>query len=384
MYSPKFSTASCRIAYCLFIRKSKLNPNKNGTPWICSRKYCKAAQQRGVVYESVSHDVFSNLAFEDWVYHKLDLSETNLLLLWRNDSSVVIGRHQNPWAECQLRHLWGSKVSLARRRSGGGTVYHDLGNLNCTFFTKRSEYSRIHNLELLTSALKTRWPMLNIGLSKRDDILLDDFFKISGSSAKLGREIAYHHCTLLHSVNTQQLKSLLHSQKDGLTSRATASVRTAVKNLSDMEPTMDHESLVDAIAQTFYTVYPPLHDDKIYPIDPSSELDWPQVNYYRKDLASWDWVYGKTPEFSVQRSNGDVSVLVHVKHAHILGVVVQAPDRWIDVGHIQSLTDQLAGKMFWPHDVIATTNSFLQSINIDQNTRQRMNLVCSLLQEAIS
>ena len=64
------------------------------------------------------------LYFFKRVYHKLDLSETNLLLLWRNDSSVVIGRHQNPWAECQLRHLWGSKVSLARRRSGGGTVYH--------------------------------------------------------------------------------------------------------------------------------------------------------------------------------------------------------------------------------------------------------------------
>ncbi|XP_038075202.1 lipoyltransferase 1, mitochondrial-like isoform X2 [Patiria miniata] len=364
--------------------KSKYEMFHHQSPWISSnRRYCHAIQ-RGVVYESVSSDVFTNLAFEDWVYNNLDLSTTNLLLLWRNDPCVVIGRHQNPWAECQLRQLWGSNVKLARRRSGGGTVYHDLGNLNCTFFTDRKRYNRKENLELITNALRSTWPGLDVTVSCRDDILLDNFFKVSGSSAKLGRQIAYHHCTLLHSVNTPELKSLLHSKKEGLTNRATQSVESAVKNLSDVEPSVRHSSLVDVIAEKFYSQYQPLYENKVYPVDPSSEVDWPGVLSSREELGSWNWVYGKTPQFSVQRSHTDVSVLVHVHHARILGVVIQALDGWIDTGLIQELTGHLAGTKFWPKDVAEITEAFLGAVIVDADTRQKLHLICKLLLETLS
>ncbi|XP_022083547.1 lipoyltransferase 1, mitochondrial-like [Acanthaster planci] len=349
-----------------------------------SRQFCTAVQQMGVVYESVSNDIFTNLAFEDWVYNNLDLSQTNLLLLWRNDPCVVIGRHQNPWAECQLRQLWGSKVKLARRRSGGGTVYHDLGNLNCTFFTNRKHYLRKGNLELITNALKSRWPGLNVTVSCRDDILLDNFYKVSGSSSKLGRQIAYHHCTLLHSVNTSELKLLLHSEKEGMTNRATKSVQSAVKNLSNIDATIRYSTLVKVIAEKFYSQYHPLHEKKVYPVDPSSELDWPGVLSSREELTSWDWLYGKTPQFSVKRSHDEVSVLVHVNHAHISGVILQAPHGWLDTRLIQELTERLAGQKFWPADVAQITGTFLTSISADPNTRQRLHLVCNLLQETMS
>ncbi|XP_033116099.1 lipoyltransferase 1, mitochondrial-like [Anneissia japonica] len=134
---------------------------------------------QGLVYLSTSNDVFSNLAFEDWVHDNLCLTHTNILFLWRNKPAVVIGRHQNPWSECNIQKLVDNDIQLARRRSGGGTVYHDLGNLNCTFFTERNQYNRRHNLELMVAALRAKWPSIQVSISNRDDLLLDNFYKIS-------------------------------------------------------------------------------------------------------------------------------------------------------------------------------------------------------------
>ena len=90
-----------------------------------------------VVYISQSHDVFSNLAVEDWLYKKGDFKSNRALFLWRNSPSVVIGRHQNPWTEADVDFCAEHRIPIARRNSGGGTVYHDIGNLNCTFFMPR-------------------------------------------------------------------------------------------------------------------------------------------------------------------------------------------------------------------------------------------------------
>ena len=91
-----------------------------------------------VVFISQSSDVYSNLAFETWLYNKCTFDDRQLLFLWRNSPCVVIGRHQNPYKEANLSYLESARVPVVRRHSGGGTVYHDDGNLNCTFFTPRA------------------------------------------------------------------------------------------------------------------------------------------------------------------------------------------------------------------------------------------------------
>ena len=90
-----------------------------------------------VVFISQSEDIFSNLAIEAWLYKNWCFRKRHLLLLWRNSPCVVIGRHQNPFKEVHLPYLESAGVPYARRQSGGGAVYHDLGNLNCSFFTPR-------------------------------------------------------------------------------------------------------------------------------------------------------------------------------------------------------------------------------------------------------
>merc|ERR1712111_191410 len=196
---------------------------------------------------------FTNLALEDWLYRKHDFDHKSLLLLWQNDPCVVIGRHQNPWVETNVPFLRESYTKLARRNSGGGTVYHDLGNLNCTFFTRRSAYDRRRNLEVVCSAIKAV-SNLNVSVNDRDDIVFnatEEDKKVSGTAAKLGRETAYHHCTVLVDVNECVLHDALHSKADGVESRATQSVRVPVKNLAAVSPNLSVGLLQEAVGWQF-------------------------------------------------------------------------------------------------------------------------------------
>lgn len=121
------------------------------------------------VFISQSNDAFTNLALEDWIYRNFDFTHHHILMLWINKPTVVIGRHQNPFAETNVSQLIRNDIQLARRNSGGGAVYHDLGNLNCTFFVPRARYDRKYNLNLITRALYREYA-INADISDRDDI----------------------------------------------------------------------------------------------------------------------------------------------------------------------------------------------------------------------
>lgn len=129
---------------------------------------------------SDSRDIYENLALEDWLYNNLNFTAKDIfmLLMWYNSPSVIIGRHQNPWTECSLDFCQASGISIARRNSGGGTVYHDYGNLNCSFMTPRKQYNRKKNLQIICDAIQRRWPV-NLSITQRDDILLDNKYKVS-------------------------------------------------------------------------------------------------------------------------------------------------------------------------------------------------------------
>lgn len=141
-----------------------------------SRRFYSSVVEKTVMI-SRSTDVFENLALEHWFYKHFEFTNKPKLLLWVNRNCVVIGRHQNPWLEVNFD--CDNDVQVARRNSGGGTVYHDHGNLNMTFFTHRDEYNRTKNLELIVEVLKNEWNIVT-EINKREDIVIENKYKVKG------------------------------------------------------------------------------------------------------------------------------------------------------------------------------------------------------------
>ncbi|XP_054712528.1 lipoyltransferase 1, mitochondrial-like [Uloborus diversus] len=256
---------------------------------------------RNTIIISKSRDIYENLAFEDWLYTKCDLTKRDIfiLLMWYNGPAVVLGRHQNPWLECSLDFCEASGISIARRNSGGGTVYHDYGNLNCSFFTPRSKYDRKNNLQIICDAIRDHW-LLDLHISQRDDILLNEDYKISGTASKLGRTNAYHHCTVLISVDEVKLKQALHRELPKVESKSTQSVRAKVKNLKLLCPDIDISRMIKAVTKEYKKNYNVQCED-IFDLD-INEDNCPGLKPIQEKLKSWQWCFGHTPQFTITKS----------------------------------------------------------------------------------
>ncbi|KAK7861686.1 hypothetical protein R5R35_005357 [Gryllus longicercus] len=264
------------------------------------------------VFISQSTDIFTNLALEDWMYRNFNFNNHHVLLMWRNSPCVVIGRHQNPWVETNTTNVAHQGMEIARRNSGGGTVYHDRGNLNLTFFTKREEYNRRNNLEIVSRALFREWGIESV-ITPREDIVVKNTYKqqISGTAAKLGRPNAYHHCTLLVDVNKVALRQSLHKDDKGIVTNATQSVASPIMNLCEINQHVKVERMLGAVGWEYLRTCPETLEDGgqdlinkqrgFQLINPTDNW-FPGLNKLKEELSSWDWRFGKTPKFQVNKS----------------------------------------------------------------------------------
>lgn len=292
------------------------------------------------VYISQSKDIFTNLALEDWLYRNFDFTHHHVMLLWRNSPCIVIGRHQNPWIEANFNETNQQGIELARRNSGGGTVYHDEGNLNITFFTPRERYNRKHNLQILARALERGWD-LHPEINKKEDIVLDSCYKISGTASKLGRPNSYHHCTLLVDVNKERLVKALEENKGiHYKTNATQSIPSPTINLCDAHSGISMDSLMSALGWEYLRTSALTQKDLGWEliakqrgfqmINPTDEW-FPGLEKIRSEYHSWDWRYGKTPkfvarkEYELEDNLGTLSVGVEVDRGVVGGVVLSIP-----------------------------------------------------------
>ena len=180
---------------------------------------------------SNSLDPWFNLAVEDWIF--LDRHDADhILFLWRNEDAVVIGRSQNPWLECHLDKMQQQGVKLARRQSGGGAVFHDVGNTNFTFMSKKAVYDKDANIKMIIAALATLG--IEASAKGRNDLVVtidNEPRKVSGSAYKEKVDSCFHHGTLLISANLTRLATYLNTNKLKLKAKGVTSVRSRVANL---------------------------------------------------------------------------------------------------------------------------------------------------------
>ena len=241
---------------------------------------------------SDTHDPWFNLATEDYIFREMDTSH-HILFLWRNADTVVIGRYQNPWAECDLDAMEEDGVKLARRQSGGGAVFQDLGNTCFTFMSSRETYDKSRNNEIITRAIGRFG--IEAEASGRNDIVVDGR-KISGSAFKLASDRAFHHGTLLIRADLSKVPRYLTPDKQKLQSKGIQSVKSRVANLSEFNPEIDYGSLSEALMEEFFATYGTRCEPEILDYHTLKEI--PQLNEYFEELADWNWRFGKTPNFA--------------------------------------------------------------------------------------
>ena len=256
------------------------------------------------VLHSNSLDVYHNLAFETALLNYAEQGGSEgkdiaVLFLWRNDKTVVIGRHQNPYKECNLSYMLSNSVKLARRISGGGAVYHDLGNLNFSFICSTSIYNLRHNLEIITETFKHLG--IPVYVSGRNDILLEGK-KISGNAYKHGRNASLHHGTILIDVSSNQVSSCLKPNSYKLSKRGVNSVSSRIINLKSVYDFVNSDIISDFLAKTFvrhfsksgeFLSFIPLETAKLY--DKYVSREW-----IYSDFNDRDWfVEGNFPWGSV-------------------------------------------------------------------------------------
>jgi lipoate---protein ligase len=238
-----------------------------------------------------------NLAIEEYALKNLDINDT-YLLFYINEPSIIIGKNQNSVEEINTEYVESNGIHVVRRLSGGGAVYHDLGNLNYSFITK-DDGDSFHNFRKFTepviAALKQMG--VNAELSGRNDILAEGR-KISGNAQFSTKGRMFTHGTLLFNSEMEHIVSALRVKKDKIESKGIKSVRSRVANISEfLSEKMTIEEFRSALLKFIF------QEKEVTEYVLTNE-DWEKIHQLSKErYQNWDWNYGKSPKFNLQHSH---------------------------------------------------------------------------------
>ena len=256
-----------------------------------------------------SHDVYFNLAAEEYLFSQSEETETRLLL-WQNENAVVIGKHQNTAEEVNLAFAARHHINIARRISGGGAVYHDLGNLNYSIIVQ-SDTMR-WDIKRMSDPVVTTLRRLGVAvdLNERNDLLIARK-KISGSSQYIRRDHLLHHGTLLFHADLAMLSESLKPDYDHIESKSRKSVRSPVTNICDLHPNLTIPAFTTALTDVLAEM------DDVNPYT-FSDQDVEAISKLRDEkYSTWDWIHARSPEYTITKRrllNGrEVRVTMAVK-----------------------------------------------------------------------
>lgn len=225
-----------------------------------------------------------------------------LLYLWRGPRAIVMGKNQNPWKECNLTWMREQALPLARRISGGGTVYHDPGNLNISFIVDRNQYDGNALLAGIVNALNALgFPAESSGTGN----VLVNGKKVSGSAFCYRKKRVLHHCTLLIDADLDALRSALSPPHTRIDTHAVDSIPAAVTNLNMEQPGIAFQDIQQQLVHTFSRHW----GEEMKRQDLPSLQESPMA-----DFSKPDWIWGQTPRFSFELPSLPLSITVRKGH----------------------------------------------------------------------
>jgi lipoate-protein ligase A len=239
-------------------------------------------------------DPFFNLASEQYL---LDSDVDSAFMLWRNAPAVIIGSNQNAYAEINLDYVEKNGIKVVRRLTGGGAVFHDLGNLNYTFITPHRENSNIDFARFCNPVIDFLKHLgCDASLSGRNDIVVSEK-KVSGSAQTVRNGKTMHHGTLLFSSDLSHVALSLNVNKDKLKAKGIKSVSSRVGNIIDFVDgkfsQMDVNEFKNLLAD-----YITEHSELECTLDPFSESEIEAISKLSDEKYSkWDWNFGKSKSF---------------------------------------------------------------------------------------
>lgn len=240
-----------------------------------------------------STDPYFNLASDEYI---LTSSEGDVFMIWQNSRAVIIGKNQNAWAEIDLPFIEREKIPVVRRITGGGAVFHDLGNVNFSFVTKNTDDSRL-NFDKFTRPIVSylRSVGIDAALDGRNDIVAEGF-KISGNAQCCGtnfrgESVVLHHGTLLFSADLGALAGALKVSKDKLRGKGIKSVSSRVKNISSYDTYRGPKDVKSFMKEILDCVAP----EGTVPFSPAERDAIDELK--NKKFSTWEWNWGTSPSF---------------------------------------------------------------------------------------
>jgi lipoate-protein ligase A len=261
--------------------------------------------------KSEKTDPCYNLALEQFIFDSLDRRHS-YFMLWQNHNSIIVGKHQNTAAEINAAFVNAHNISVVRRLSGGGAVYHDLGNLNFTFITTAGADNSI---DFAAFCLPIQKALVSFGvpaeISGRNDMTVEGK-KISGNAQYIRQGRVMHHGTLLYDSDLEMLSKALNVTDDKIESKGVKSVKSRVTNIRPyMKTDMRLEEFWASLKNYLFAAF----DMREYGLCADEEAEVEKLK--EKIYSQWNWNYGSSPPYNVRKSRridgcGTVEILLNV------------------------------------------------------------------------
>ncbi len=262
------------------------------------------------------HDPRVNLAMEEYAIRNISPKE-EILLFYINEPSIIIGRNQNTIEEINVDYVEANDIHVVRRLSGGGAVYHDLGNLNFSFIAPNAP-GNFHNFVKFTQPVIDVLRTMGVPaeLSGRNDILVDGK-KISGNAQYVSGQRMVSHGTLLWHTDLSKVGEALRPKQSKIESKGIKSVRSRVANITEFMP----EAHPDIMAFRQAIIDGVFRGGKVNEYKLKAG-DWDAIGTLAQErYASWDWNYGRSPAFDIHRetrsAGGTIEALLNVRKGRI-------------------------------------------------------------------